>query len=50
MAEGLFDCWEPDHIHVAEVCANWMLVVLIEQVLERVENLEMRVSLFWAFY
>ena len=43
MAEGLFDCRDPDHIHIAKVCANWMLVVLTEQVLERVENLETRV-------
>ena len=43
MVEGLFDCQEPDHIHIAEVQANWMSVVLMEQVLERVENLETRV-------
>ena len=46
MAEGLFDWWELDHIHIAEVRANWMSVVLTERVLERVENLEGRVSLF----
>ena len=46
MAEGLFDQCEPDHIHIVEVCANWLSVVLTEQVLERVENLEGRVSLF----
>ena len=46
MAEGLFNWWEPDHIHIAEVRANWMSVALTEQVLERVENLETRVSLF----
>ena len=28
MAEGLFDRQEPDHIHIAEVQANWMLVAL----------------------
>ena len=46
MAEGLFDRQEPDHIHIAEVCANWLSVVLMERVLERVENLKGRVSLF----
>ena len=45
MAEGLFDHWEPDHVHIAEVRANWLLVVLMERVLERVENTEGRVSL-----
>ena len=45
MAEGLFDCWEPDHDHIAEVCANWLSVALTERVLERVENTEGRVSL-----
>ena len=38
MAEGLFDRREPDHIHIAEVQANWLSVVLMERVLERVEN------------
>ena len=46
MVEGLFDRWEPDHIHIAEVQANWLSVALTERVLERVENLEGRVSLF----
>ena len=46
MAEGLFDWREPDHIHIAEVRANWLSVTLTEWVLERVENLEGRVSLF----
>ena len=46
MAEGLFDRHEPDHIHIAEVRANWLSVALTEQVLERVENLEGRVSRF----
>ena len=46
MAEGLFDRREPDHIHIAEVRANWLSVALTERVLERVENLEGRVSLF----
>ena len=46
MAEGLFDRREPDHVNIAEVRANWMSVVLTERVLERVENLETRVSLF----
>ena len=45
MAEGLFDRWEPDHVHIAEVHANWLSVALTERVLERVENLEGRVSL-----
>ena len=45
MAEGLFDRREPDHDHIAEVHANWLLVVLMERVLERVENTEGRVSL-----
>ena len=44
MAEGLFDRREPDHVHIAEVCANWLSVALTEQVLERVENLKGRVS------
>ena len=47
MAEGLFDRHEPDHIHIAEVRANWLSVALTERVLERVENLEGRVSLFF---
>ena len=46
MAEGLFDRREPDHIHITEVHANWLSVALTERVLERVENLEGRVSLF----
>ena len=46
MAEGLFDRRELDHIHIAEVHANWLSVALTEQVLERVENLEGRVSPF----
>ena len=45
MAEGLFDRQEPDHDHIAEVRANWLLVALTEWVLERVENTEGRVSL-----
>ena len=44
MVEGLFDHREPDHIHIAEVRANWLLVALMERVLERVENVEGRVS------
>ena len=40
MAEGLFDRREPDHIHIAKVCTNWMSVALTERVLERVKNLE----------
>ena len=46
MAKGLFDRRELDHIHIAEVHANWLSVALTEWVLERVENLEGRVSLF----
>ena len=46
MAEGLFDCREPDHVHIAEMRANWMSVALTERVLERVENTEGRVSSF----
>ena len=46
MAEGLFDRREPDHVHIAEVRANWMLVALTERMLERVENTEERVSSF----
>ena len=46
MAEGLFDRREPDHIHIVEVRANWLSVALTERVLERVENLEGRVSVF----
>ena len=30
MAEGLFDCHKPDHIHIAEVRANWLSVALTE--------------------
>ena len=44
MAEGLFNCRELDHIHIAEVRANWLSVALTERVLERVENVEGRVS------
>ena len=44
MAEGLFNRREPDHIHIAEVWANWLSVALTERVLERVENVEGRVS------
>ena len=47
MAEGLFNRWDPDHVHIAEMHANWMLVVLMERVLERVENTEGRVSSFF---
>ena len=46
MAEGLFDRHEPDHVHIAEVRANWLSVALMERVLERVENTEGRVSSF----
>ena len=46
MAEGLFNQRKPDHIHIAEVRANWLSVALTERVLERVENLEGRVSVF----
>ena len=44
MVEGLFDRREPDHIHIAEMWANWLSVALTERVLERVENVEGRVS------
>ena len=46
MVEGLFDHQEPDHVHIAEMWANWMSVALMERVLERVENLETRVCVF----
>ena len=46
MAEGLFDCQELDHVHIAEMQANWMSVALMEWVLERVENTEGGVSSF----
>ena len=46
MAEGLFDRREPDHVHIMEVHANWLSVALMERVLEQIENLEGRVSLF----
>ena len=46
MAEGLFDRRELDHVHIAEMRANWMSVALTERVLERVENTEGRVSSF----
>ena len=38
MVEGLFDCREPDHVHIAEMRANWLSVALTERVLERVKN------------
>ena len=41
MAEGLFNRREPDHVHIAEVRANWLLVALTE----RVENVEGRVRI-----
>ena len=44
MVEGLFDRCEPDHVHIAEMWANWLLVALTERVLERVENVKGRVS------
>ena len=44
MAEGLFDHREPDHVHIVEMRANWLSVALTERVLERVENVEGRVS------
>ena len=44
MAEGLFNRREPDHVHIAEMRANWLSVALTERVLERVENVEGRVS------
>ena len=34
MAEGLFNCCEPDHEHIAEMRANWLSVALTEWVLE----------------
>ena len=40
MVEGLFDRREPDHVHIAEMWANWLSMVLTERVLERVENVE----------
>ena len=43
MAEGLFDRREPDHVHIAEMRANWLSVVLTERVLEQVENVKGRV-------
>ena len=46
MAEGLFNCREPDHEHIAEMRANWLSVALTEHVLERVENVEGRVRIF----
>ena len=48
MAKGLFDWHKPDHIHIAEVHANRLSVVLMERVLERVENLETRVSFLFC--
>ena len=47
MVEGLFNHQEPDHIHIAEMWANWLSVVLTERVLERIENVEGRVSSFF---
>ena len=44
MVESLFDRRDPDHVHIAEMRANWMSVALMERVLERVENTEGRVS------
>ena len=46
MAESLFDRQDPDHVHIAEMHANWMSVALTEWVLERVENTKGRVSSF----
>ena len=46
MAEGLFDHRDLDHVHIAEMRANWMSVALTERVLERVENTEGRVNSF----
>ena len=46
IVEGPFNHQELDHVHIAEMQANWMLVALTEQVLERVENIEGRVSSF----
>ena len=34
MVESLFDRCDPDHVHIAEMCANWMSVALTERVLE----------------
>ena len=31
MAEGLFDRHEPDHVHIAEMRANWLSVALTER-------------------
>ena len=42
----VWKCSELDHVHIAEMRANWMSVALTEQVLERVENTEGRVSSF----
>ena len=47
MAEGLFNRREPDHEHIAEMRANWLSVALTEWVLERVENVEGRVRIFY---
>ena len=44
MVEGLFNRRELDHVHITEMRANWLSVVLTERVLERVENVEGRVS------
>ena len=43
MSEGLFNCREPDHEHIAEMQANWLSMALTERVLEQVENVEGRV-------
>ena len=34
MAEGLFNCREPDHEHITEMRANWLSVALTKRVLE----------------
>ena len=34
MVESLFDCHNLDHVHIAEMCANWISVALMERVLE----------------
>ena len=49
MAEGLFNCREPDHEHIAEMWANWLSVALTERVLEQVENVEGRVRISLSF-
>ena len=47
MAEGLFNCRDPDFRDISEMRANWLSVVLTERVLERIENLEGRVCVFF---